>query len=260
MFDGAVVPDGDVARCFPADAGLDVVVLGDEVFDQGHEAGALVRRHAFEALAVHAPREDGVPACDGVRADGGVDGVEAEARVGGGAAGAAVGAFGAAGLGVVRVAPLHLEVLEEFLHGRAEAVVEVVGAGVEGVAARVGDLAQAQGGVVARVLLKGHVAVPFVSGGLAFLGVGLVAVAFGDALGDQGDDFGVVAVEGVERVGHDVVLGRAAGRGGDAVDDFLVGFIVEVLVTEYGDTTLGDCEMELSFWCHFNRRIRTYWL
>ena len=46
---------------------------------------------------------------------------------------------------------------------------------------------------------------PFVGGGLAFFRVGLVAVAFGDALGDQGDHLRVVVVEGVEGVGHDVV-------------------------------------------------------
>ena len=78
--------------------------------------------------------------------------------------------------------------------------------------------------------------------GLALLLVGLVAVAFGDALRDQGDDFGIVAVERVERVRHHVVLGWAAGSSGDAVDDFLVGFIVEVLVPKYGYTTLGDCD------------------
>ncbi len=191
---------------------------------------------------MHAAGEDGVPARDGVGADGRVDGVEAEADVGGRAARALVGALGAAGLGVVRVAPLDVEVLEELLERLAHAVVEIVRAGVEGVSARVGDLAQAQRGIVAGVLFEGHVAVPFVRGGLALLRVGLVAVAFGDALRDQGDDLGVIAVERVERVGHDIVLGWAAGSGGNAVDDFLVGFIVEVLITEHGDTTLGNCD------------------
>ena len=86
---------------------------------------------------------------------------------------------------------------------------------------------------------------PFVRRGLALLLVGLVAVAFGDALRDQGDDFGIVAVEWIERVGHHVVFGWAAGSSGDAVDDFLVGFIVEVLVPEYGYTTLGDCDSNI---------------
>ena len=81
---------------------------------------------------------------------------------------------------------------------------------------------------------------PFVGGGLAFFGVGLVAVALGDAFGDERDDFGVVAVEGVEGVGHDVVVGGAAGGGGDAVDDFFVGFVVEVLVAEDGDAAFGN--------------------
>ena len=241
VLDGAVVPDGDVAGRLPADAGLDVVVPRDEVLDHGEEAAALVVGDAHEAAAVHAAGEEGVPARDRVRADGRVHGVEAEADVGGGAARARVGALGAASLGVVRVAPLDAEAREEALEGLAQAVVEVVRAGVEGVAARGGDLAQAEGGVVAGVLFERHVAVPLVRGGLALLGVGLVAVALGDALRDQRDDFGVVAVERVERVGHDVVLGGAAGGGGDAVDDFLVAFVVEVLVTEHGDTTLGNC-------------------
>ena len=243
MLDGAIVPDGNVARRLPADARLDVVVLGDEVFDQGDESIAFVRRDALEAKAVHAAREDGVPARHRVGADGGVNGVEGEADVGGGAPGAVVGAFGAAGLRVVRVAPLDLEVLEEILEGFAQAVVEIVGAGVEGVAACGGHLAEAQGGIVAGVLFEGHVAVPFVSGGLAFRLVGLVAVALGDALGDEGDDFGVVAVEWVEGVCHDVVLGGAAGSSGDAVDDFLVCLVVEVLIAEYGNTTLGNCDI-----------------
>ena len=72
-----------------------------------------------------------------------MDGVKGETRVGGGATGALVGAFGAAGLGVVRVAPLDREVFEEFLEGFAQSVVEVVGTGVEGVAACWGHLAQA---------------------------------------------------------------------------------------------------------------------
>ena len=62
---------------------------------------------------------------------------------------------------------------------------------------------------------------PFVRGGLALFMIGLVAVAFGYSLWDQGDYFGVVAVEGVQGVCHYVVVGWAAGGGGDAVDDFL---------------------------------------
>ena len=240
MLDSAIIPNGDIAGGLPPHARLDVMVLSDEVFNHSLKPITLVFSDALEANAVHAAGEDCIPARDGIGADGGMDGVESEADVGGRAAGAGVCAFSAASFGVVRVAPSDGEVLEEFLEGGAHAVVEVVRAGVEGVAARVGDLAEAQRGVVAGVLFEGHVAVPFVGGGLALLGVGLVAVAFGDALGDQGDDFGVVVVEGVEGVCHDVVFGGAAGGGGDAVDDFFVGFVVEVLVAEYGDTTLGN--------------------
>lgn len=79
-------------------------------------------------------------------------------------------------------------------------------------------------------------------GGLPLLRVGLVAVAFGDALWDQSDDFGVITVERVECVGHDIVLGWTARCGRNAINDFLVGFVVEMLIAEYGDTTLGDCD------------------
>lgn len=154
MLDSAIVPDGDIPRSLPANACLDIMVLGDEVFNHGPEPGAFVLGDAHEPAAVHPAREDGVPARNGVRADGGVDGVETEADVGGGAARARVGALAAAGLGVVRVAPLDLQVLEQLLERLAHPVVEIVGAGVEGVSARGGDLAQAQGGVVAWVFFE----------------------------------------------------------------------------------------------------------
>lgn len=236
----AVVPDGDVAGVLPADARLDVVVLGDELLDHGHEPVALFLGHAFEAAAVHAAREDGVPAGDRVRADGRVDGVESEADVGGGAAGAFVGALGAAGLSVVRIAPLDLEALEEFLEGLAQPVVQVVCAGVHGVASCLRDQAEAQRGIIGRVFLKGHVAVPLVGALLALLGVGLVAVSLGNALRNERDHLGIVAIKRVEGIGHDVVLSRASRGDGDAVDDLLVGFIVEVLISEHCNTTLGD--------------------
>ena len=154
MLHGAIVPDGDVAGRLPPHARLDVVVLGDEVLNHGHESLALVVGDALETAAVHAAREHGIPARDGVGPDGWVDGVEAEVDVCGRAARALVGTLGAAGFGVVRVAPFDFEVLEELLEGLAHPVVEIVGAGVQGVSARVGDLAQAQGGVVAGVLFE----------------------------------------------------------------------------------------------------------
>ena len=242
VLDGAVVPNGDISRRLPANARLDVMVLGDEVFNHGHESVAFRFGDPLETAAVHSAGEDGVPARNGVGADGGVDGLEAEAGVGRGATRSLVRALGAAGLGVVRVAPLDLEVLEELLERLAHPVVEIVRARVEGVSACVGNLAQTQRRIVARILLKRHVAVPFVRGRLALLRVGLVAVAFGDALRDQSDDFGVIAVERVERVCHDIVLGGTTGSSGNAVYDFFVGFIVEVLITEYGNATLGNCD------------------
>ena len=99
---------------------------------------------------------------------------------------------------------------------------------------------------------------PLVSGRLTFALVVLVAVALGDAFGDEGDDFGVIAVERIEGVGHDIVLRWATRGGGNAVDDFFVGFVVEVLVAEHSNTTLRDCEGLLAVMYHL--RCKGRWL
>lgn len=82
---------------------------------------------------------------------------------------------------------------------------------------------------------------PFVRRGLALPLVVLVAVAFGDAFGDERDDFGVVAVKRVEGVCHDIVLSGPPRSSGDAVDDLFVGFVVKVLVAKNSNTALRNC-------------------
>ena len=114
---------------------LQIMVLNNELQKRFEQRGALLRFEPVDLLRVDADGIDGLPACDGIGADDGVDGGEVGADVLGGAARAfeegeaALGGDGVE-LGLGEGAG---EGLVELLVGFRDAVVDVVAGGPEGV-------------------------------------------------------------------------------------------------------------------------------
>jgi hypothetical protein len=242
------------------------VALVDNVEEPVEQLARLLGRDAVDVLDVAADGEDGLPPCDGVGADDGMDGLELGADVLGGAAGLVV--EGEAGLFGDLVEGGLLEGdgegLEELLVRLADAVVDLIARCPEGVwrvssrtgrgkggrgrtAAGPGQLDETKGGVVRGNGLKGDIAVPLRR--VLALGAQLVLGGLGVELlvldGADGADLRVLAAELALRVedGVDVegVCGGAACELAETADELLLQLVGEVVLgAEEDDAALRD--------------------
>lgn len=159
MIDAAIIPDRQIILILPAQAHLQIVILHDQLHEPLEEVLALRLAHLIDALGVVADGEDALPARDGIGANDRVHGFEVGADV------ERVAALGGVELEVVLGGGFVEEGLcvgggegfEEFLVGWGDAVVDFVAGGPERVAARLGQLGQAQDGVVRGDGLEGDV-------------------------------------------------------------------------------------------------------
>lgn len=86
VIDAAIVPDGEIVDIVPSVTDLQVMVLDDQADEPVQDVLGLVIRQTMDVLDMVAHREHGFPACHGVGAHDGVDGLEDVADVLGGAA------------------------------------------------------------------------------------------------------------------------------------------------------------------------------
>lgn len=128
MIHTPIIPNRQIIHILPLMPNLQIVVLDNELHEPLQRTLGLLGRELVDLLHVVADGEDGLPACDRVGVDHGVDGFEDFADVFGGAARLAVdfetvffGGFVEGGLGVGGC-----EGFEELLVGLREAVVELV--------------------------------------------------------------------------------------------------------------------------------------
>ncbi len=265
-----VIPDRDIIHRLPPQAHLEVVVLDNQLREPVQEVLALLLGQAVDALDVVADGKDRLPARDRVRADHGVDRLEHLADVLRRAA--LLGVDGeAVALGRVvegRLGGVGRQSVEEAAEGDRDAVVELVARGPESVygglaiavyvarsvsltTAGLGQLSQAQQGVVAGDGLEGDVRVPLGLVALAVLGaeeVVLEAVRV-DLLGLDGRDDADLVVLAAELAAGvaDGVDVQARGGGlarelAEAVDELLLQVVGQVVLgAEEDDAALGDC-------------------
>lgn len=210
MVHAPIVPDRDVVLRLPLQPHLQVVVLDDELHKPVEKVLALIVRQPVDPLDVVAHGEDGLPTRHGVGADDGVDGLEDLADVLGCAPrrGVHVEVVALGRLVEARLGVVPRQGVEEAAEGGRDAVVELVSRGPEGIAAGLGQLDEAEEGIVAGNGLEGDVRVPLAPAALATavgaLGEEAVFVELLGLLGRDDADFVVLAAEVAGCVGYRV--------------------------------------------------------
>lgn len=259
MVHAPIIPNRHIIHPLPLEPDLQVMILHNQLAKPPQEMLALVLGQPVDPLHVVAHGKHRLPPRDRVGADDGVHGLEHLADVLRRAARRRVhGEVVALGGGrEERLRVVRGERVEEGAQRRGDAVVQLVAGRPEGVAARLGELGEAEERVVAGDGLERDVRVPLVLVGLpapvadprgaAGAAGGAEAVRVERFLLLRGDDADFVVATAVlaRRVADGVDVeargGGLAGELAEALDEFLLEVVGEVvLLAEEDDAALGD--------------------